>query len=189
MVMKKPSPGDDWRRSPLHCQLQPDWLMFMNLLTTADSQHTCRRFNLGKHYVPQNYLKGFSDPANQEMIWMSDKSKPTDKPKHLPIKAVAQSHDFYTPQAERWLNKVVEMPAQEPLRRLAIGERIHGVDRLIVAIYIQVMMLRVPHARTILGGMVRGGVADFVAEIKANPDEIPADMSKESFFELLDRRL
>gem|GEM_PF-2178537 len=163
--------------------------MFMNLLTTADSQHTCRRFNLGKHYVPQNYLKGFSDPANQEMIWMSDKSKPTDKPKHLPIKAVAQSHDFYTPQAERWLNKVVEMPAQEPLRRLAIGERIHGVDRLIVAIYIQVMMLRVPHARTILGGMVRGGVADFVAEIKANPDEIPADMSKESFFELLDRRL
>ena len=141
---------------------------------------------MGKHYVPQNYLKGFSDPANQEMIWMSDKSEPTDKPKHLPIKVVAQSPDFYTPEAERWLNKVVEMPAQEQLRRLAMGERIHGDDRLIVAIYVQVMVLRVPHARKILGGMVHDGVADFVAEIKANPDEIPADMSKEGFFELLD---
>ena len=141
---------------------------------------------MGKHYIPQNYLEGFSDPGNQELIWMFDKGQPTDKPKHLAIKAVAQSPDFYTPQAEQWLNKEVEMPAQEQLRRLAMGQQIHEVDRFIVAIYIQVMVLRVPHARKILAGMVRDGVADFVEEVKANPDELPADMSKEDYFALLD---
>ena len=117
---------------------------------------------------------------------MFDKGMPTDTLKHLPIKVVAQSPDFYTPQAERRLNKVVEMPTQEQLRRLAMGERIHGVDRLIVAIYIQVMVLRVLHARKVLGGMVSDTVADFVEEIKANPDEVPAGMRKEDFFALLD---
>ena len=141
---------------------------------------------MGKHYVPQNYLEGFSDPGNQELIWMFGKGQPTDKPKHLAIKVVAQSPDFYTPQAEQWLNKAVEMPAQEQLRRLAMGQQIHEVDRLIVAKYIQVMVLRVPYARTALARMVRDGVADYVEEVKANPDEIPVDMNKEDFFALLD---
>ena len=141
---------------------------------------------MGQHYVPQNYLKGFSDPENPTMIWMSDRSEPTHKPRHLPIKAVAQRPDFYTAEAEQALNTVVEIPAQEQLRRLAAGERIEYVDRLIVAIYIQVMALRVPSTRDVLSDMVRDGVADFVAEIKRNPNEVPAGMSEEAFHELLD---
>lgn len=143
---------------------------------------------MGQHYVPQNYLKGFSDLEHPTMTWMSDKSEPTYKPKRLPIKAVAQRPDFYTPEAERKLNTVVEIPAQEQLRRLAAGERIEYVDRLIVAIYIQVMALRVPSTRNVLSDMVRDGVADFVAELKRNPNEVPAGMNEESFHALLDTR-
>ena len=141
---------------------------------------------MGQHYVPQNYLKGFSDPERPAMIWISDKSEPAHRPKRLPIKAVAQRPDFYTAEAEQWLNKFVEIPAQEQLRQLAAGEHIEGVDRLIVAIYIQVMALRVPFARNVLGNMVRDGVADFVAELKSDPNEVPEGMSEESFHQLLD---
>ena len=141
---------------------------------------------MGQHSVPQNYLKGFSDPEHPAKIWMFDKSQPTHKPKRLPIKAVAQGPDFYTAEAEQKLNKYVEMPAQEQLRRLAAGEGLHGVDRLIVAIYIQVMLLRVSAARNVLGSMVRDGVADFVTDIKRDPNEVPAGISEASFHELLD---
>lgn len=136
---------------------------------------------MGQHYVPQNYLKAFSDPQHPTMIWMFDKSEPTHKPKCLPIKAVAQRPDFYTAEAETSLNTVVEIPAQEQFRRLSAGERIEDVDRLIVAIYIQVMALRVPYARNVLDGMVREGVADFVAAIKRDPNEAPTGMSDEFF--------
>ena len=141
---------------------------------------------MGQHYVPQNYLKGFSDPERPAMIWMSDKNEPAYKPKRLPIKAVAQRPDFYTAEAEQWLNKFVEIPAQEQLRQLAAGERIEGVDRLIVAIYIQVMALRVPFARNVLGNMVRDGAPDFVTELKNDPNEVPAGMSEERFHDILD---
>ena len=141
---------------------------------------------MGQHYVPQNYLKGFSDPEHPTMIWMSDKNEPARRPKLLPIKAVAQQPDFYTGEAEQWLNKFVEIPAQEQLRRLTAGERIEGVDRLIVAIYIQVMLLRVPFARNVLGNMVRDGAPDFVTELKNDPNEVPAGMSEEQFHDILD---
>lgn len=141
---------------------------------------------MGQHYVPQNYLKGFSDPEHPTMIWMSDKNKPARRPKRLPIKAVAQQPDFYTAEAEQWLNKFVEIPAQEQLRRLTAGQRIEGVDRLIVAIYIQVMALRVPFARNVLGNMARAGVAEFVTELKNDPNEVPAGMSEEKFHYILD---
>lgn len=141
---------------------------------------------MGQHYVPQNYLKGFSDPEHPTMIWMSDKNEPALRPKRLPIKAVAQQPDFYTAEAEQWLNRFVEIPVQEQLRRLTAGERIEGVDRLIVAIYIQVMVLRVPFARNVLGDMVRDGARDFVAELRSDPNEVPADMSEASFHAILD---
>ena len=141
---------------------------------------------MGQHYVPQNYLKGFADPEHPAMIWMFDKSEPTHEPKRLPIKAVAQRPDFYTAKAEKALNTVVEIPAQEQLRRLTAGERIEGVDRLIVAIYLQVMVLRVPSTRNVLSDIVREGIADFVAELKRDPNEVPDGMSEASFHELLD---
>ena len=141
---------------------------------------------MGQHYVPQNYLKGFSDLEHPTMTWMSDKSEPNHRPKRLPIKAVAQRPDFYTAEAEHGLNKFVEIPAQEQLLRLAAGERIEGVDRLIVAIYIQVMVLRVPFARNVLGDMVRNGARDFVTELKSDPNEVPAGMSEASFHAILD---
>ena len=31
---------------------------------------------MGQHYVPQNYLKGFSDAEHPTMIWTSDKTIP-----------------------------------------------------------------------------------------------------------------
>ena len=71
---------------------------------------------MGQHYVPQHYLRGFSDDSDKEKIWMYDKNKCTYR--LLPIKAVAQSSNFYTAEAETWLHDIVERPAQGQLLRL-----------------------------------------------------------------------
>ena len=139
---------------------------------------------MGHHYVPQYYLRGFAEDDDNEMIWMYDKQRGTYR--LLPIKAVAQSGDFYTQEAEDFLNRYIETPARKPFEQMERGERVDRVDRLIIAIYIQMAVLRVPRTRKILLDMVQNGVADFVKEIKADPNEIPSSMSQSEFFALLD---
>ncbi len=142
---------------------------------------------MGQHYVPQRYLRGFADDHNPEMIWTYDKQQGTYR--LLPIKAVAQSSDFYTQEAEDFLNRKIEMPARKPFEQLESGQNIDDVDRLIVAIYIQVAVLRVPRTRKILLGLVRRNADAIVAEMKSDPSEVPIGMSTAEFAALLDKRL
>ena len=139
---------------------------------------------MGQHYVPQHHLRGFSDDYDKEKIWMYDKKKGTNR--LLPIKAVAQSSNFYTSQAETWLNDIVERPAQEQLLRLTAHEPIDDVGRLTVAIYIQMMVFRVPHARSVFRAMAPGIAKQVTQEAKSDPSRIPDGMDKEDYIHVLD---
>ncbi len=141
---------------------------------------------MGQHYVPQSYLRRFADCSDGGKVWTYDKEKPEDAPRLLPIKNVAQSSGFYTPQTEAYLNRIVEQPAAAPIAQLIQGERIYGVDRLTVAIYIQIMMTRVPHARTVFHHMAPDIAQAIVDESKSDPPNIPSGMDEAEFSSLLD---
>ena len=141
---------------------------------------------MGQHYVPQNYLRRFADESDQEKVWTYDKEKLEDAPRLLPIKNVAQSSGFYTAQTEADLNRIVEQPAAAPIAQMIQGERIYGVDRLTVAIYIQIMMTRVPHARAVFHHMAPEISQEILGESKSDPANIPSGMDEAEFFTLLD---
>ena len=46
------------------------------------------RLYMGKHYVPQKYLRGFSDPKDPSAIWMYDKK--AARFTHASVEKVAQ---------------------------------------------------------------------------------------------------
>ena len=64
--------------------------------------------------------------------------------------------------------------------RLIQGEHIDGVDRLIVAIYIQMMITRVPHARAVFRRMAPQITEPMVTESKSDPAMIPPAWTKRS---------
>src|ERR1700674_5383412 len=100
---------------------------------------------MGHHYVPQQYLKGFTTPDNPAMIWMYDKT--SGQSKRVPIKAVAQAANYFDPQTETALAQSVEGPAQTVLAKLARGESISTDERVQVSLYIATMVMRVPRRR------------------------------------------
>ena len=100
---------------------------------------------MGQHYLPQRYLRQFSAVDHPDKIWMYDKSKRDSK--LLPIKIVAQSSGFYFEEDESALNEEVEGPALQPLDKLIHGRNIDKGERLRVALYLNLLLLRVPKAR------------------------------------------
>src|SRR6186713_1137545 len=100
---------------------------------------------MGLHYVPDRYLRGFECPDKPGYIWMYDKAKSSSN--CLPIKVVAQSPGFYSPEVEEELNFEVELPGNHVIDKLNRGERIDEMERRDLTYYIATMMRRVPRAR------------------------------------------
>lgn len=101
---------------------------------------------MGHHYVPQAYLRGFSDPSDTRMIWMYDKKE--SRFVRASIKSVAQEPAYYSEDDERQLNELVERPANVVLQRLRAGDySMPSSDRAALALYMATMIMRVPHRR------------------------------------------
>lgn len=100
---------------------------------------------MGQHYVPQQYLRGFSDPGHPGLIWMYDKS--SRKYARVSIKAAVQQAGYYGDEAEKQLSELVEDPAHDVLNRLRRGDTLSNVDRSKLALYIGTMLMRVPRRR------------------------------------------
>ena len=97
---------------------------------------------MGQHFLPQHYLRHFAVENYKDKIWMFHKSKRDFK--LLPIKNVAQKPGFYFDGA---LNEQVEIPALQPLSKLIDGRHVNEDDRLKIALYLHMLLLRVPRAR------------------------------------------
>src|ERR1700710_1065289 len=100
---------------------------------------------MGYHYVPQEYLRGFADVSAQDMIWLYDKEG--SEPRLVPIEKVAQSKGYYDDDVEAELAKAIEGPANLVIRQLRHGDLISLSQRRQLALYVGVMLMRVPYRR------------------------------------------
>jgi hypothetical protein len=104
------------------------------------------------HVVPQYYLKGFTDPADPELVYVFRRG---ERPFRTGVKGVAFINDFYTytddagkkHSIERDLADKIEGPTNEVLAKLRALQPITVQDKAIVARYISVMLTRVPTHR------------------------------------------
>lgn len=100
---------------------------------------------MGKHYVPQEYLRAFAEHSDPDQIWMFDKASKAWR--RAAIAKVAQERDYYPADVEEKLNKQVEVPANLALKQLRDREVFTSQDRAALGNYIAVMTMRVPRKR------------------------------------------
>ncbi len=77
---------------------------------------------MGHHYIPQAYLRGFTEPGSDRFLWMYDKV--TDSFSRASVKKVAQQSGFYSQEVEAELDRLIEGPAHRVLGMLRRGEAI-----------------------------------------------------------------
>jgi acylphosphatase len=100
---------------------------------------------MGDHYVPQAYLRGFTDDQSVEMIWVYDKVQKIFF--RANVRNVAQEKNFYGPEIEIALNSDIENPANPVLEKLRRREAITDTERYSLSVYIAVMLSRAPRRR------------------------------------------
>lgn len=127
---------------------------------------------MGRHFVPQEYLRHFGIPNRPSFVWQYDmRATEAEAYKQLPIRVVAQSREFYSEKDERFLSAAVERPAQKPLRHLRNGEQIDLDARRAVATYVESMIKRVPHSRRQAMALVPGELKKILAPMKRDTSE------------------
>ncbi len=100
---------------------------------------------MGKHYVPQEYLRGFTSSADRVLLWMFDKqSRQWTNPA---VSQVAQERNFYPSDIEVELNRYVEGPGHVALKTLRAGTPPTPSQWGDLIIYVAVMLMRVPRKR------------------------------------------
>ncbi len=132
---------------------------------------------MGKHYVPQYYLKGFTEPHAPAFIWVYDKV--TARIFRTNVKNVAHETDYYPDDVEQYLANSIEGPAQSVIDKIRQHEPLTPHDKARLAAYMVVMLKRVPRSRqrrrerspvviASVFGSVEEQLADLLAEEPAN---------------------
>ena len=99
---------------------------------------------MGEHYVPQYYLKGFSNREGKQ-IWVYDKK---ERRKFVTqVKSIANVTGFYSPEVEQYLADTIEVPANRVIRKIRNRGQVTDCDKGILAVYMAVMMKRVPKGK------------------------------------------
>jgi hypothetical protein len=132
---------------------------------------------MGKHYVPQEYLRGFGDLADREQIWMFDKR--SGEWSRAAIAKVAQQRDYFSPSVEELLNKEIEAPGHIALKRVRKKEPFTPNDRVALGNYIAVTVMRVPKKRRrgqelvpeVLKAVVQDAREEFAKLAAADPEK------------------
>ena len=100
---------------------------------------------MGQHYIPQYYLKGFSDSPISSNIWVYEKgSKQIFK---KPIKKVANENKRWPESVEAYLANKIETPAKPVLDKIRNRQPIMQGDKEVLSAYMVVMLKRVPRGK------------------------------------------
>lgn len=105
------------------------------------------------HYVPQGYLRGWSQDGNTVSayrILVPSSEYPEWESRSL--RSLAQHTDLYTTvhsgtesdEFERWLNEAIEVPAAEPLEKVRAGKALTAADWEKLARYVGSLHVRTP---------------------------------------------
>lgn len=138
---------------------------------------------MGKHYVPQRYLQGFSSPEDTRQIWMYDKKAQSWA--FAAIKRVAQEKDYYPPEIEARLKRLVEDTGNEALGRLRNRDRLTADEQKALINYIGVMMMRVPRKRRLGYERVPSVLDNTMKNVREEIEELATDLSPGRLSELL----
>ena len=104
--------------------------------------------SMGHHYVPQEYLRGFSHPSSLGALWQFDKKQQRFSTDSASISKIAQERSFYSQNTESMLNELVEIPGNHVLRKLRSGNlSLTDAERLSLSVYIATLVKRVPDCR------------------------------------------
>lgn len=122
---------------------------------------------MGHHYVPQEYLRGFASDAALRFVWMFDKAR--EQWTRPAIKTAAQEREFYSPEIEERLAREIEGPGHIALNRLRSGAALAVGERDAFALYVAVLIMRVPRNRERTGLMAQTLVVD---EKEESPDDL-----------------
>jgi len=96
---------------------------------------------MGNHYIPQYYLKGFSQNDGKQ-IWVYDKNIGIKF--QTQIKSTANISGLYSNEIEQYLANEIEEPANAVLMKIRNQNQINNEDKKILSEYMVTMMKRVP---------------------------------------------
>jgi hypothetical protein len=107
---------------------------------------------MGDHYLPQFYLKGFSQNEGKR-IWVYDKKENRRYPTQ--VRSTANETGFYSTESgsthvEQYLANSIENPANPVLIKIRNRQKITQQDKHLLANYMVTMMKRVPQSKEIL---------------------------------------
>lgn len=132
---------------------------------------------MGKHYVPQEYLRGFSPSDNRRDVWMFDK---VERSWSCPaIKQAAQTGDYYPADVERRLAQEVEGPGHLALKSIREGNQMTRGQRSDLAYYIAVLIMRGPRKRRKARELVPRALQDTMSETRSNLAELRTPLNSE----------
>ena len=100
---------------------------------------------MGHHYNPQRLLRNFQIPGRPGFIWQHDRWR--DAPVCAAISKVAQERDFYGPETEDRLNRLVEVPGGNSIDKIFDQQPLTSEDQVALAIHIGTMLRRTPAHR------------------------------------------
>lgn len=122
---------------------------------------------MGHHFVPREYLRGFTHTSCPQALWQFDKQAQTFSTKAASIAKIAQRRSFYDDDDERMLNELVEVPGNRVLRKLRSGHLdLSDEERGYLSVYIATMLKRVPHHRAKCMTMAPQSLAKVTSELR-----------------------
>jgi hypothetical protein len=121
---------------------------------------------MGKHYVPQAYLRNFQVPDQPGFVWLYDKRG--GEPHTANIAKIVQCHDYYSPETEATLAREVEIPGNQAMEGLLQGELLSSLQRDHLSFYIAVMLMRGPYRRRRAHEMYPQVLAETIAGVRSD---------------------
>jgi hypothetical protein len=115
---------------------------------------------MGDHYIPQYYLRGFT---NGNEIWTHDRLEKKSFPSQP--KSIANTNKFYSPELERHLANSIEAPAGYAIEKIRTRSLLTDSDREALARYIVTLWQRVPEAKLRFESHIPSVVASVRSEI------------------------
>jgi hypothetical protein len=97
---------------------------------------------MGHHYLPQYYLKGFSD--DDGMIWVYEKG--SEKKFNTQVKSAANITNLYSADLEQYMADNIEGPANIVLEKIRNKVPVEDNDKEVLSGYIIAIWKRVPKA-------------------------------------------
>ena len=100
---------------------------------------------MGDHYLPQYYLKGFTEKSDSKFIWVYERGG--TKELRTQINNIANENKLYSREIEKLLANEIEAPANYVINKLRKLLPITQQEKLILAKYLIVMIKRVPSGK------------------------------------------